>query len=91
MSRLWEHQEFRPKSCTDQFLEGVDGDLGGLADSYATSADVPEDGPARRSAIVADLRRRAEQGVRFWPESASGMQAREPDAGDPITDDDIPW
>ncbi|MEL0253947.1 MAG: hypothetical protein VW935_18710 [Novosphingobium sp.] len=37
-------------------------------------------------AIIAELRRRADAGVRLWPSQPSA-----PEATDAITDDDIPW
>lgn len=90
MSRLWDTPEYWARVEADEMLrEMEDSDPAELADSFERSAASYDGEPETAAAIIAELRRRAAAGIRFWtgPE-VIGVAASDP--GD-ITDDDIPW
>lgn len=90
MSRLWDTPEYWARVEADEMLrEMEDSDPAALADSFERSAASYDGEPETAAAIIAELRRRAAAGIRFWtgPE-AIGVAAADPSD---ITDDDIPW
>lgn len=81
----WDTPEHWARTEADEMLrEMADTDPGAVADSFERSAANYDGEPAMAAAIVAELRRRAVAGIRFWP----GPQ---PVAGIDIDDDEIPW
>lgn len=105
MSRLWDTPAYWARSEADEMLrEMADMDPGAVADSFERSAANYDGDPEMATAIIAELRRRAVAGVRFWsgpqpltdPRSVTSEEAgRVPvplNAGtDDLSDDDIPW
>ncbi|WP_066697932.1 hypothetical protein [Sphingobium amiense] len=94
MSRLWDTPEYWVRSEADEMLrEMEDMEPGAVADSFErTSANYDGD-PEFALAVVADLRRRADAGVRFWP-GPLGLAADTLRAAgdiDGLIDDEIPW
>ena len=102
MSRLWDTPEFWARSEADEALrEMPDMEPGAMADSLEKSAASYDGDPEMVALIVADLRRRAAAGIRFW----SGPQAIVYSQDDPLAaggrdgdaefadliDDEIPW
>ena len=68
MSRSWHTPEFCARSEADEVLrERADVEPGALADSFDRSAANYDGEPEMAAAIVAELRRRAAAGIRFWP------------------------
>jgi hypothetical protein len=100
MSRLWDTLEYWARSEADEMLcETTDTDPAALADSFERSATSYHGEPEMVAAIIADLRRRADAGVRFWPgpqpvgdEQANDIASAQADASlTDLSDDEIPW
>ena len=71
MSRLWDTPEFWARSEADEVLRDYPGtDVVTLADTFERSRGGHEGDPGFVRDIVAELRKRGEAGVRFWPEPA---------------------
>lgn len=67
MSRLWDTPEFWARSEADEMLlEMPDLDPEAVANSFERSSANYDGGPKLAVLIVADLRRRAAAGTRFW-------------------------
>ncbi|WP_298668137.1 hypothetical protein [uncultured Sphingomonas sp.] len=105
MSRMWDTPEFWARSEADEMLREMDDvEPGALADSFERNIHNYDDDPDLAAGILAELRRRAAAGVRFWtgPE-AIGPRAnadrapaldKVPAEDEPLadlTDDDMPW
>lgn len=91
MSRMWDTPEYWARVEADEMLrEMADCDPAALANSFERSAASYDGDPETAAAIIAELRRRAVAGVRFWtgPEAILAAAAGKPAD---ITDDDIPW
>lgn len=101
MSRLWDTPEFWARSEADEVLrEMPNSEPGALADSLERSAASYDGDPEMVGLIVADLRRRAAAGTRFWPgpqpiegEGSTGATMPEATGTDiaALIDDEIPW
>lgn len=91
MSRQWDTPEFWVRQEADEMLREMWGEeVDALADSLERSAASYDGGPEMAAAIVAELRRRAGAGIRFWPDpKAAELIAADPDVD--LIDDDIPW
>lgn len=107
MSRLWDTPAYWARSEADEMLrEMADMGPGAVANSFERSAANYDGDPEMATAIIAELRRRADAGVRFWPgpqplvDQPSAITTPE-EAGrgpaplnvgtDDLSDDDIPW
>lgn len=67
MSGTWDTPEFRARAEADELLrEMPELEPGALADSFERSAANYDGTPEMAAAIIAELRRRAAAGVRFW-------------------------
>jgi hypothetical protein len=101
MSRLWDTPEYWARSEADEMLrEMADADPATVADAFERSAANYDGEPEMATAIIADLRRRAAAGIRFWPGPQAIDSGKAPEVGcaaGPIpvgldvTDDEIPW
>ncbi len=102
MSRLWDTPEFWARSEADEALrEMPDVAPGALADSFERTAANYDGAPEMAAMIIAELRRRAAAGIRFWPgpqllsnELSSAAAANSNGAQTEIADlidDEIPW
>ena len=103
MSRLWDTPEFWARSEADEVLrEMLDAEPGSLADSLERSVASYADGPEMAVLIIAELRRRAAAGVRFWsgpqpiaqvPEAQLAADSRTRETRDirELINDEIPW
>lgn len=77
MSRLWDTPEFWVRTETDELLrEHAGSDARALATSFAKNTASYDRDPAFARDIIAELHRRADAGVRFWPEP-SGLASLE--------------
>ena len=71
MSRLWDTPEFWARSEADEMLRDYPNtDACALADSFARTSSSYDGDPDFAREIAAELRKRADAGVRFWPEPA---------------------
>lgn len=71
MSRLWDTPEFWTRSEADEMLRDYPNtDVRALADSFARTSSSYDGDPDFAREIVAELRKRADAGVRFWPQPA---------------------
>lgn len=107
MSRSWDTPAYWARSEADEMLrEMADIDPGAVADSFERSAANYDGDPEMATAIIAELRRRADAGVRFWsgpqpivdqqsamttPEEAGRVAVPFDADTDDLSDDDIPW
>ena len=67
MSRLWDTPEYWACSEADEMLrEMANVAPGALADSFERSAAIYDGEPEMAATVVAELRRRAAAGIRFW-------------------------
>lgn len=67
MSRLWDTPEFWARSEADEMLREIpDLHPAAVADPFERSSANYDGGPELAAMIVADLRRRAAAGMRFW-------------------------
>jgi len=91
MSRLWDTPEFWARQEADEILnEYTDSSPAELAESFEKTMASYDGDAADAAAILSELKRRAEAGIRFWP----GPTLVEPSAvlaGADIGEDDIPW
>lgn len=96
MSRLWDTPEYWVRYEADEaLLDMPDADPAALAESLERSAANYDDA-AMAVQIVAELRRRAAAGIRFWPGpqpigAAGAVGQAVPDNIIELVDDDIPW
>lgn len=97
MTRHWDTPAYWARYEADDTLrEMPDAEPAALADSLERSAASYDDGAEMAALIVAELRRRAAAGIRFWPgpqpiatARATGEHASIDIAE--LIDDDIPW
>ena len=69
MSRLWDTPEFWARSEADEMLRDYPNTaVRALADSFSRTSDNYDGDPGFAREITAELYKRAEAGVRFWPE-----------------------
>ncbi|UAK23826.1 hypothetical protein [Sphingomonas nostoxanthinifaciens] len=99
---MWDTPEFWARSEADEALrEMPDVEPTAMADSLEKSAASYDGEPEMVALIVADLRRRAAAGIRFWPgpqaivssrdnPSAAGGRTSDAEIAD-LIDDEIPW
>lgn len=91
MSRLWDTPEYWVRSEADEMPESEPGTV---ADSFERSAANYDGDPGFAAAVVAELRRRAAAGVRFWrgplPAADAAQGSGSNDIAD-LIDDEIPW
>ncbi|UVO50134.1 hypothetical protein M0208_06230 [Sphingomonas sp. SUN019] len=68
MSRLWDTPEFWARAEADEVLRDYpDTDTRALADMFERTRSGYDGDPDLARAIVGELRRRADAGIRFWP------------------------
>ncbi len=102
MSRLWDTPEFWARSEADEALrEMPDMEPAAMADSLEKSVASYDGDPDMVALIVADLRRRAAAGIRFWSgpqaivsrqDGPSTVGGRDSDAEiADLIEDEIPW
>jgi hypothetical protein len=85
MSRLWDTPDYWARSEADEMLrEMADMEPGAVADAFERSSANYDGDREMATAIIAELRRRADAGIRFWT-------APQPVARVEIDDDEIPW
>lgn len=78
MSRLWDTPEFWARSEADELLRDYpNSDARALAMSFERSSGNYDGDPAFARDIIAELRKRADAGVRFWPAPALGSLENE--------------
>jgi hypothetical protein len=69
MSRLWDTSEIYVRTEVDELLRDYpNSGVAALASSFETSHPAYEGDPDFAREIVVELRKRAEAGVRYWPE-----------------------
>ncbi|WP_442678315.1 hypothetical protein ACSBM8_12340 [Sphingomonas sp. ASY06-1R] len=85
MSRLWDTPEFWVRTETDELLREYPGsDARSLATSFAETSASYDGDPAFARDIVAELHKRADAGVRLWPEPI-GLASLEHEVRDLMT------
>lgn len=84
MSRLWDTPEFWARSEADEMLRDYPStDVGALAESLACTSHNYDGDPDFAREIVAELHKRAEAGVRFWPQPC-GLASLESEVRDAL-------
>lgn len=82
MSRLWDTPDFWARSETDELLrEHPNTDVRMLAELLAQGRSDYDGDPAFARDIIMELHKRADAGIRFWPQHA-GLQAIEDEVRD---------
>jgi hypothetical protein len=77
MSRLWDTPDFWARSEADELLrDHPDTEVRALAESLARGRSDYGSDPGFARDIVAELHKRADAGIRFWPQVA-GIEALE--------------
>lgn len=79
MSRLWDTPEFWIRSEADEMLRDCpETGAAELADMFERTCGSYDGDPDLARGIVGELRRRADAGIRFWPDGPSLVRSPDP-------------